>query len=254
MVEFVFGRPIVVRPRRSLKTQGIYKFVPTKLGSCSAMTEALDTADTRYPEQWGRLLRDPAMTKWAWGHWRPSLTVMHGWHTEDFEKEISTLHNRLAYWLGRCPTGKTDGFNEVRCCWVKKKIEFLEEQKNSCNWEKAAPEFQEKVSSLPREDPIKPMPVNPYRGQNAFITKREREEQEDGSGETNIQFGSVELPSPTALPPPSLASRKQYVPPRKRLRRENEQKEEGLECSEVFVPPTPPLFESVILSDDELSN
>lgn len=127
----------------------------------------------------------------------------------------------------------------------------MEEQKGSCDWERCSETLQEKVSQLPQESPIKPMPVNPWRGQNASLTKREREEKENGDGETNVQFTTVPLPSPTALPPPSSAARRPFKRPRLSLPKVKEEKEESLECKEDFIVPGTPQFSQEVELDEE---
>jgi len=205
------------------------------------------TADQTFPEQWGRLLRDPLTTKWAWGHWRPSQTVMQGWHTQDFSNEISVLQNRLSYWLGRIPTGKSDGFNEVRVCWVQKKIDYLEEQKDRLEVNTIQEEEKEY-----REGPTSLLSVS--------TTKRGREPEASGDGYLTKLGESVNAPSHIVASPPSLAAKKPYVPPRKRQRKAREEKEEEQEdevpgTPEFASPTSPSLFCSdspiVVIGDED---
>lgn len=182
------------------------------------MQSSSKTADLSFPAQWEKLLQHQSTWKWGWGDWQPKKTSMHGWREADFQKEISDLNNRYAYWLGRCPAEgeKTDGFNEVRTRWLAMRIDWVSEQLDQFQMDLAQDGFK------PKTPPQENLPFN---AQPASTTKRAMLK-ESGNGLENQPEEPVKLPSPSA------ASRRPFKPPRKIQKLD-------LGCDEVFVPGTP---------------
>jgi len=92
-------------------------------------------------------------------------------------------------------------------------------------------EQAETIEEAPRTNHIRPMenPTKfPFGGRPAFITKRQREEEEAGSGEIEQLNDSVETPSPTVIKLDD-SLKKPFMPPRKK------------QCIEVGSIQDPPL-------------
>jgi len=205
-------------------------------------------ADTEftYPEQWKRMVHGDSKQE-GWGNWQPPRSELNGKTKEQLLNWSSACKAKVTNWIGRIPDAqsKNDGWAECRATWLAKRAEFLREtaetlqsplrhstnQMSGLNWEKR------------RENSgILPMPTErlPFGGRPAFITKRQRSEEEDvsGTGEATDQKESAEEPSPTVTPLDD-SLKKPFKPPRKLQKKQEDGPmrwlaEVDLKCPEVL--------------------
>jgi len=192
-------------------------------------------AETLYPAQWERMVNGSA-TQQAWGPWKPPRSELNGKTKEQLLNWSSACKAKVTNWIGRIPDdqSKNDGWAECRATWLAKRASFLA---------KEAETMEETPRNL-RTNGIWPMPTErlPFGGRPAFITKRQRSEEEDvsGTGEMPDPKESAEELSPTVTPLDD-SLKKPFKPPRKLQRKQEDGPmrwlaEVDLKCPEALPP------------------
>lgn len=203
-----------------------------------------------YPDQWKRLIQGGGK-QIAWGEPELTHSLLSGKTVEEMSTWQANLKIKIPGYLARVPMENevTDGFWEVKLCWLNRRIRSLSEAKTRLLEMNSVPEKTEeekgytRLPSLPHQPsairPLIPTPGGWPGARSVSYTKMSALSTENinGDGLLGKNDENASLPSPSALledacrvqPWPNLDAvmmRKPFKTPRKREEPEKEQEKE----------------------------